>query len=163
MRSLLYFSLLIVFLLVSCRRKVADPQPEVLKLEGYWKLKSYTVDPPLAGGISDLTSALDPCALQVTYHFRPDGTTMFLDAPQRCKDSAKSSGIDLDTDPVSNWKFEGENLVIFDSPTSKEVYEYKKIGTDTMTWTKPKTIPLSQDLGGDQKLSLIMTFVRAAR
>jgi hypothetical protein len=163
MRPNLYVTLFAIFLLVACQRVKDTPEPaKTLKLEGYWKLKSYTVDPPLAGGINNLSSFLDPCALQVTYYFRPDGKTMFVDASDACK--ANSNGVDLDNEPVSKWEFVGEKLIISnDYSSKKDEFEYKKIDANTMTWTKQETIPLAANLGGNQKLMLTMTFVRVAK
>lgn len=162
MRLSLYIALVAVFLLVSCQREDDALKPESLELEGYWKLKSYTVDPPLAGGIRDLSLFLDPCALQVTYYFKSNGTTMFLHASDACK--ANSNGVDLDNEFVSRWKFEGQKLIISNdySPT-KDAYDYQKIDDNTMTWKQLQVIPLPQNLGGDQSLTMIMTFVREAR
>jgi hypothetical protein len=158
MKNFFYLGLLL-YLIASCRKvEKVETETNSNKLEGYWQLKSFTVDPPLVGTLSNLTPFLDPCATKVTFYFRDNGTTTFVDVPEVCKGDLE--GINLNTDAISKWKFEGEKLIIFnDYSTQKDEYEFQK-KEDTMIWKRKQVVTLPTALGGNQTVGLILTFTR---
>lgn len=155
MRKTIY-TFAIILCVLACKNKTA-PKPE--QLEGYWKIKSFTVDPPLADSFTDLTGGLDSCSLGVTFYFRSDGTTTFLDVPEPCKGDLK--GINLNTDAISRWRFEDNLLIIYnDYSPAKDRFELIRPDNATMVWKRKKIIALPADLGGIQEFSLNLTFRR---
>ena len=154
------YLLALIFFVSSCdvQKEGAEPIPKPAPppIVGQWKMKSYKVDPPVLGIISDLTGVLNPCILKVTFHFREDGTTTLLNVPADCE--ADLVGIDLDKQGISKWEIKDKKLIISSDDTGqKNEYDFVVEGTK-MTWNEKRELPIPVEWGGNQKVNTILTF-----